>query len=219
MNSVFRNNLFLVALISLILFTGFFMFQKDFFSNSVIVSENISNNIYEENLENLNFILDIKNCGDSLGSFNGITAFYNDGFSTCDNSGRHQNQDGYVYGKKWQCVEYVRRYYKDALNHEMPEYWGHATDYFRVNIPSGSINTERDLIQYQNGSIRPKVNDLLVFQNMAGGLGHVSIVTNVTDSTVSTIAQNIGKNCIDVLSLDRNEIGGGCSGFLRLVIF
>ena len=123
-----------------------------------------------------------------------------------------------VYGKKWQCVEYVRRYYKDALNHEMPEYWGDATDYFRVNIPNGSMNTERDLVQYQNGSIRPKVNDLLVFQNMAGGLGHVSIVTNVTDSTVSTIAQNIGRDCIDVLSLDVNRIGGGCSGFLRLFI-
>ena len=61
----------------------------------------------------------------------------------------------------------------------------------------------------------PQVNDLLVFQEMAGGLGHVSIVTNVTDSTVSTIAQNIGGGCINSLSLDGNTISGGCVGFLR----
>jgi len=163
-------------------------------------------------------LLYIKKCGDSIGIFNGVVAFYNDGFSTCDNSGRHKNQDGYVYGKKWQCVEYVRRYYKDALNHEMPEYWGHAADYFRENIPSGSMNTERDLAQYHNGDKKPEVNDLLVFQNMAGGLGHVSVVTSVTDSTVSTIAQNIGRDCVSVLSLDGIRIKGGCSGFLRLFI-
>ena len=53
---------------------------------------------------------------------------------------------------------------------------------------------------------------------MAGGLGHVSIVTNVTDSTVLMIAQNVGLDCIEILSLDKNRIGGGCSGFLRLLI-
>ena len=215
MKFLFRNKFLLIVVICLSLFAIYFIAQKKYFFKSVVFYENIINNIYEEPVEDTNIRLDIKNCGDSLGSFNGITVFYNDGFSTCDNSGRHKSPDGYVYGKKWQCVEYVRRYYKDALNHEMPEYWGHATDYFRVNIPNGSMNTERDLVQYQNGSIRPKVYDLLVFQNMAGGLGHVSIVTNVTDSTISTIAQNIGRNCIDVLSLDGNQIGGGCVGFLR----
>ena len=209
----FLKNKFLgVILICFSLFAIYFLIQQDFFSNSPTTSEEIKNTLSQSDA------LSIENCGDSLGSFNGVTAYYNEGFSTCDNSGRHQNQDGYVYGKKWQCVEYVRRYYKDALNHEMPEYWGHATDYFRANIPSGSMNTERDLVRYHNGNIRPQVNDLLVFQYMAGGLGHVSIVTNVTDSTVSTIAQNIGKDCANIRSLDENKIGGGCSGFLRLLI-
>ena len=97
----------------------------------------------------------------------------------------------------------------------MPSRWGNASNYFIEDIPSGSMNTERGLVQYHNGSIIPQVNDLLVFQNMAGGLGHVSIVTNVTDSTVSTIAQNIGRGCINFLSLDVNTISGGCAGFLR----
>jgi surface antigen len=181
-------------------------------SNPVLVSEDIADDISEELLENSNTILDIKNCGDSLGSFNGVTAYYNDGFSTCDDSGRHQNQDGYVYGKKWQCVEYVRRYYKDALNHEMPEYWGHATDYFLVNIPSGSMNLERDLLQHHNGDVKPQKNDILIWP---GTYGHVAIVTNVTETTVSTIAQNVGQNCTEVLSLNEYTISGGCVGLLR----
>ena len=159
--------------------------------------------------------LSITNCGDSLGSFNGVTAYYNSGgINSCGN--RHWSSDRtYSYGFKWQCVEYVRRYYYDYLNHKMAETYGDAARYFKVNIPSGSINTERGLVQYHNGSIMPQVNDLLIFQNMADGLGHVSIVTNVTDSTVSTIAQNIGGGCINFLSLDKNIISGGCAGFLR----
>ena len=51
-------------------------------------------------------------CGDSIGSHNGIAAYYNDGFNSCG-SGRHMSADGYSYGFKWQCVEYIRRYYKD----------------------------------------------------------------------------------------------------------
>jgi len=159
--------------------------------------------------------LSITNCGDSLGSFNGVPAYYNSGgINSCGN--RHWSSDGaYSYGFKWQCVEFIRRYYYSALNHKMPNRWGNASNYFIEDIPSGSMNTERGLVQYHNGSIMPQVNDLLVFQNMAGGLGHVSIVTNVTDSTVSTIAQNIGVGCINSLSLDGNTISGGCAGFLR----
>ena len=100
----------------------------------------------------------------------------------------------------------------------MPNRWGNACNYFREDISSGSMNMERGLVQYHNGSVRPIVNDLLVFQDMAGGLGHVSIVTAVTDSTVSTIAQNIGRECMSVLSLDGDQVRGGCSGLLRLPI-
>jgi hypothetical protein len=161
------------------------------------------------------FSLSITNCGDSLGSFNGVTAYYNSGgINSCGN--RHWSSDGaYSFGFKWQCVEFIRRYYYEALNYKMPNRWGNASDYFIENIPSGSMNTERGLVQYHNGNIMPQINDLLIFQNMAGGLGHVSIVTNVTDSRISTIAQNIGMRCENSLSLDGNQIGGGCSGFLR----
>ena len=183
--------------------------------NSGSETENVERSYSKLSLNSSNNIFGKKYCGDSLGSFNGIIAYYNSGgINSCDGS-RHYSKDNYSYGLKWQCVEYVRRYYKDYFSHEMNRY-GNASDYFRSNIPSGSINPERNLLQYHNGDKKPKKHDLIVFQEMAGGLGHVSIVTNVTDTTVLTIAQNVGMDCTDVLPLNENKIGGGCAGFLRI---
>ena len=99
-------------------------------------------------------------CGEEIGAFNNVSAYYNDGYHSC--SDRNWSEDGsYSYGMKWQCVEFVRRYYYEALNHKMPNRWGNAADYFRYNIPSGEMNTERNLTQYYNGDMKPKVNDIL----------------------------------------------------------
>ena len=38
---------------------------------------------------------------------------------------------------------------------------------------------------------------------------------DVTETTISTIAQNVGEDCTDVLSLNENTISGGCVGLLR----
>ena len=166
----------------------------------------------DEHLENSETTLDINNCGDSIGSLNGITVYLNSGGIESCNGDRHESASGYSYGIKWQCVEFVRRYYYTYLNHEMPNRYGHASDYFRSAISSGSMNSERNLLQYHNGDIRPHKDDILVW---AGAYGHVAIVTNVTDTTVSTIAQNVGEHCTEVLSLNENTISGGCVGFLR----
>ena len=157
-------------------------------------------------------------CGDSIGSHNGITAYYNDGFNSCG-SGRHMSSDGYSYGFKWQCVEYVRRYYKDYYNHEMSR-WGNASDYFRNNLAHGAINTERNLTQYKNGNTeKPKEGDILVFQNIAPPYGHVRIVTNVSGNTINVIEQNTGTSCYSTLSLSQSgqnwTISDDCTGFLR----
>ena len=157
-------------------------------------------------------------CGDSIGSHNGITAYYNDGFNSCG-SGRHMSSDGYSYGFKWQCVEYVRRYYKDYYNHEMSR-WGNASDYFRNNLAHGAINTERNLTQYKNGNTeKPKEGDILVFQNIAPPYGHVRIVTKVSGNTINVIEQNTGTSCYSTLSLSQSgqnwTISDDCTGFLR----
>jgi len=204
MKFVFRNKLLLVILLCLSLFAIFFLNQKEFFSNSVIVSE--------DPLENSNTILDVKNCGDSIGSFNGIIVYLNSGGIMSCNGERNLSANGYSYGIKWQCVEFVRRYYYNYLNHEMPSRNGHASHYFRDAIPSGSMNLERDLLQYHNGDVKPQKNDILIWP---GTYGHVAIVTNVTETTVSTIAQNVGQNCTEVLSLNEYTISGGCVGLLR----
>ena len=157
-------------------------------------------------------------CGDSIGSHNGITAYYNDGFNSCG-LGRHMSSDGYSYGFKWQCVEYIRRYYKDYYKHEMSR-WGNASDYFRNNLAHGAINTERNLIQYKNGHTeKPKEGDILVFQNIAPPYGHVRLVTKVNGSVINVIEQNTGTSCYSTLGLSKNGnnwlISDECTGFLR----
>ena len=212
MKPLLKNKFLIVILISLSLFAIYFLIQQNFFSNSSTASEDIKNNLSEDSLEYSDIVLDIKKCGDSIGSLNGVTVYLNSGsIMSCDGD-RNLNTNGYSYGIKWQCVEFVRRYYYNYLDHEMPSRYGHASNYFINSIPSGSMNSGRNLLQYHNGDIRPQKDDILVWP---GTYGHVAIVTNVTDTTVSTIAQNIGENCTDVLSLNENKISGGCVGFLR----
>ena len=213
----FNPKYWLIILICLSFVVICIVNRKPFLSN-LFTSKDITDNISVVTLESLNTISGYQSCGDSIGSFNGVTASYNSGgINSCGD--RNWSVDNtYSYGFRWQCVEFVRRYYYEALGHKMPNRWGNACNYFRQDISSGSMNMERGLVQYHNGSVRPIVNDLLVFQDMAGGLGHVSIVIAVTDSTVSTIAQNIGRECMSVLSLDGDQVRGGCSGLLRLPI-
>ena len=158
-------------------------------------------------------------CGAVLLTHNDVSVISNGfGVSSCD-GGRNLDNDGYSYGIKWQCVEFVRRYYKDHLNHSMPNKYGNAVDYFRQGIPHGGRNTERDLIQYYNGKTeKPKPDDLLVCPNMAGGLGHVAIIKSVTESEVHIIQQNSFPS-IRAIPLSNSEerwtIEEDCIGFLR----
>ena len=208
MQLLFKNKFLLVILICLSFFSIYFLIQHEFFQNSSTTSEDTKKPF----LEDLNTILDIKYCGDSIGSLNGITVYLNSGgIMSCDGE-RNLSENGYSYGIKWQCVEFVRRYYYNYLNHEMPNRYGHASHYFRDAIPNGSMNLERDLLQYHNGDVKPQKKDILIWP---GTYGHVAIVTNVTETTVSTIAQNVGQNCTEVLSLNEYTISGGCVGLLR----
>ena len=209
MQLLFKNKFLLALLICLSFFAIYFLIQHDFFQNS---SEDTKKVLLEDFLEDSNTILDIKDCGDSIGSLNGVTVYLNSGgIMSCDGE-RNLSENGYSYGIKWQCVEFVRRYYYDYLDHEMPSRNGHASHYFRDAIPSGSMNLERDLLQYHNGDVNPRENDILIWP---GTYGHVAIVTDVTETTVSTIAQNVGESCTEVLLLNQHTISGGCVGLLR----
>jgi surface antigen len=123
--------------------------------------------------------------GIQLDSYNGIPVYYN----TSGNHGRSVAPDGYPIGKKYQCVEFVKRYYYYHYNHKMPNPWGHAINFFNPRLKDGSLNEERNLIQYNQGSkSKPKEGDILVFKS---NYGHVAIVSEVTDCEIEIVQQNV----------------------------
>lgn len=132
--------------------------------------------------------------GDPVDSLNGVIVYYNCDVSNV--SGRSITADKYNLGKKYQCVEFVKRYYYQHLNHKMPDSYGHAKDFFDTKIKDGSLNKKRNLTQYTNPSMSmPKADDLIVFAGTAfNKYGHVAIVSKVSNSEIEIIQQNPGPN-------------------------
>ena len=52
-------------------------------------------------------------------------------------SGRNVTVDGYNLGLKYQCVEFVKRYYYKHYRHKMPNSYGNAKDFFIAQISDG----------------------------------------------------------------------------------
>ena len=127
--------------------------------------------------------------GRVLDAYRGVPV-YDNGLLFFRSYGRHYSPDGYYYGQKWQCVEYVKRFYHQAKGHRMPDVWGHARDYFDPALPDGMPNPRRGLIQYHNGAaVRPQPDDLLVFTDTK--FGHVAIITEVAGDALEVVQQNI----------------------------
>jgi surface antigen len=123
---------------------------------------------------------------------NGVMVYYNGMVGHSD--GRNLAPDGYNLGMKFQCVEFVKRYYYQRFNHKMPDSYGNAKDFFDTSLPDSAINAKRGLLQFTNGSAsKPAPEDLLIFNGHPGNAyGHVAIVSLVTDSTLAIIQQNPG---------------------------
>ena len=81
--------------------------------------------------------------GQQIDSLNGVFVFYNGGVDNV--SGRNTTLDGYNLGLKYQCVEFVKRYYYEHLNHKMPDSYGHAKDFFDKTLTDGQKNRKRNL--------------------------------------------------------------------------
>lgn len=132
--------------------------------------------------------------GDVIDSFNGVNVYFNGGVNNV--SERHLAADGYNIGLKYQCVEFVKRYYYQVFNHKMPDSYGHAKDFFDASLASGAMNPRRNLYQYRNGSgVLPGEGDLLVYKASAHNhYGHVAIVTIVDPAQkfIEIIQQNAG---------------------------
>lgn len=127
--------------------------------------------------------------GTELDSFKGVSVF-NNGKNYVESIGKNYSKDGYYYGYKWQCVEFIKRFYYDAKGHKMPDVYGNAKDFFDSDLKQGKLNKKRGLVQYKNGdNVPPKEDDLIVFNDTK--YGHVAIVTEVTNDYVEIIQQNI----------------------------
>lgn len=104
--------------------------------------------------------------------------------------GKNFAEDGYYYGQKWQCTEFVKRFYHVAKAHKMPDVWGHAKDYFDPAVPHGEMNVRRNMLQFRNGGNEaPRPDDLLVFTGTK--YGHVAIVSDIKEDKVVIVQQNI----------------------------
>lgn len=86
--------------------------------------------------------------GQQIDSFNGVAVLFNGKVSNV--SSRNTTADGYNLGLKYQCVEFVKRYYYQQLNHKMPDSYGHAKDFFNKSLSDGQKNRQRNLTQYTN---------------------------------------------------------------------
>jgi len=127
--------------------------------------------------------------GEKLDAYRGV-AVHGNGLLYSKSHGKHFSDDGYYYGQKWQCVEFIKRFFHQAHDHKMPDVWGHAKDFFDDTVPQSELNNRRGLLQYRNGgNIYPKTGDLVVFTN--GGFGHVAIICRVTTNEVQIIQQNV----------------------------
>ncbi|HBJ2608954.1 CHAP domain-containing protein [Clostridium botulinum] len=199
MRKIYKGLIFLIIIIIL------FIVGKAF----------VSNKLHQMLLHKENSI------GDVLDSYKEVNVFYN-GNNYGENHGKSYSKDGYYYGYKWQCVEYVKRFYYKVKDHKMPDVYGNAKDFFDINTEQGHLNKRRGLIQYRNGeNEKPKVDDLLVFTDTE--FGHVVIVTEVGNDYIEVIQQNIGSSSRDKFTLKyKNKkyfIGGKRSpaGWLRKV--
>ncbi len=130
--------------------------------------------------------------GQAIDSLNGVKVYYNGAVDNVE--ARNTTKDGYNLGLKYQCVEFIKRYYYERFLHKMPDSYGHAKDFFDLNLSDSSFNTKRGLIQFKNPSIsKPNVEDIIILKgNVFNRFGHVAIVSKVTENKIEIIQQNPG---------------------------
>lgn len=133
-----------------------------------------------------------QSAGAVIDQLNTVKVYFNGGVNQI--SSRNLTSDGYNLGLKYQCVEYVKRYYYERFHHKMPDAMGHAKDFFDFKLADAELNQKRNLIQFRNGSsIRPEAEDIIVFApTIFNPYGHVAIISQVFDNSIQIIQQNAG---------------------------
>ena len=132
--------------------------------------------------------------GTVLDQLDGVEVYFNGPISNVN--GRNTTADGYNLGLKYQCVEFVKRYYYEHYNHKMPNSYGHAKELFNHNLKGHGYNRDRALFQHPNGGVvKPEKGDLVVFDgNSTNPYGHVGIISQVGTDFVELVQQNVAKS-------------------------
>ncbi|WP_206363063.1 CHAP domain-containing protein [Stenotrophobium rhamnosiphilum] len=147
--------------------------------------------------------------GDVVDRLNGIPVYFNGAIG--HSNGRNITVDGYNLGLRYQCVEFVKRYYYQRLKHRMPNASGNAVQYFDAKVADGGLNKSRGLLQYRNGSpTAPQLEDILIFGPRPGNpYGHIVIVSAVAEGSLEFIQQNPGSSgrSRQTLALRRSDNG------------
>lgn len=161
--------------------------------------------------------------GTQIDELNGVGIYYNGGVN--QSHGRNLTASGYNLGIKYQCIEFVKRYYYERFGHQMPDSYGHAKTFFDQTLPDGALNKQRALLQYHNGSnTMPAPDDIIVYApSLFNPYGHVAIVAQVNPYAVVIAQQNAGpvyssREAIPLsLQDNRYRLGSGrVLGWLRL---
>ncbi len=127
-----------------------------------------------------------------IDSYKGVSVFYNG--KTSNVYGRSVSADGYNIGLKYQCVEFVKRFYYENKRHKMPNAYGHAKEMFDPSVADGGFNKGRGLYQFKNGGAhKPKKDAIIVFGAAPfNKFGHVAIISDVGHDFVEIVQQNPG---------------------------
>ncbi len=146
--------------------------------------------------------------GQPVDKLNGVIVYYNGSVSHVES--RNLAPDGYNLGLKYQCVEFVKRYYYEYFHHKMPNSYGHAKDFFNPKLSDGAINKDRNLIQNKNGgSTTPQIHDIVVWDgNEWNPFGHVAIVSAVYDHSIEITQQNPGPTAPSRIQIELNAHQG-----------
>jgi len=122
-------------------------------------------------------------------------------------------EDGYQY----QCVEFVRRFYREAVCSQKPcrvppSQWygkyvgyGNAQDFYPHAQAFG-------LVSFPNGAtVPPSVDDIIGFSTAAGDLGHVAIVQRIdTSACVGTSFAQFTVELIEQNTSRPHQLTGQC---------
>ncbi|WP_430615515.1 CHAP domain-containing protein [Flavobacterium sp. JP2137] len=143
-------------------------------------------------LRNTYFYNADRTIGEAVDSLNGVVVYYNGGVGNVGK--RNLSVDNYNLGMEYQCVEFVKRYYYQRLNHKMPDSYGNAKDFFDARIADGQRNEKRDLWQFTNPSASiPQPEDLVIYSpTVWNRFGHVAIIAEVGVDSIEIIQQNPG---------------------------